>query len=100
MLENSNHTKYSKLGNPVLIKTWQHNGELKLLEATETHDIHVNCVHINNVQVKTHVWFRNLSSVSENITSELAETHTLTGKQRCCFNIQSTAAEKLAEQEE
>jgi hypothetical protein len=25
----------------LLIETWQNNGELKLLEAMETHDIHV-----------------------------------------------------------
>jgi hypothetical protein len=43
--------------------------------------------------------FRNPSSVSENITSELAETHTLTVRQHCCFNVQSTPAEKLVGQE-
>jgi hypothetical protein len=47
------------------------------------------------MQVKTHVRFRNLNSVSENITSELAEKHTLTVKQHGCFNVRSTAAEKL-----
>jgi hypothetical protein len=47
------------------------------------------------VQVKTHVWFLNLIFVSENITSELAETHTLTVKQLCCLNVQSIAADKL-----
>jgi hypothetical protein len=41
MPESRNHVKYPKLGNPVLIETWQHNGELKLLEAMETHDIYV-----------------------------------------------------------
>jgi hypothetical protein len=35
MLEIHNRVKYPKLGNPLLIWTWQ------LLEAMETHDIHV-----------------------------------------------------------
>jgi hypothetical protein len=39
------------------------------------------------VQDRTHVWFRNLSSVSENIASELAETHALTVRQHSCFNF-------------
>jgi hypothetical protein len=47
------------------------------------------------VQVETHSSFRNLTSISENITSELAETHTLAVKQHCCFNAQSAAAAKL-----
>jgi hypothetical protein len=47
------------------------------------------------VQFNAHIWFLNLSSVSENVTSELAETHTLTVKQLCCLNVQSIAAEKL-----
>jgi hypothetical protein len=41
------------------------------------------------------VWFRNLSSVSENIRPELVETHKLIAKQHGCFNDQSVAAEKL-----
>jgi hypothetical protein len=41
MLESRNHVNYPKLGNPVLILTCQHNGEVKLLEAMETHDMHV-----------------------------------------------------------
>jgi hypothetical protein len=41
MLESRNHVKYPKLGNPLLIQTWRHNGELKLLEAVESHDIQV-----------------------------------------------------------
>jgi hypothetical protein len=32
---------------------------------------------------------------SENITSELAETHTLTVKQHYCFNVESASDEKL-----
>jgi hypothetical protein len=48
-----------------------------------------------NVQVKTQVWFRNLDSVSENMTSDLAEAYTLTSKKHCRFTIQSTTAEKL-----
>jgi hypothetical protein len=40
-----------------------------------------------------------VGSVSKTITSELAETHTLTVKQHCCFSVQSTAAEKLVGQE-
>jgi hypothetical protein len=47
------------------------------------------------MQFNTQMWFRNLSSVSENITLDLAETHTLTVKQQCCLNVQSTTAEKL-----
>jgi hypothetical protein len=43
------------------------------------------------VQVKSHASFRNLTSV----TSELIETHALTVKQHCCFNVQSPAAAKL-----
>jgi hypothetical protein len=36
MLDSRNHVKHPKLGNLVLIYTWRHNGELKLLEAMET----------------------------------------------------------------
>jgi hypothetical protein len=54
-----------------------------------------NLVHINSVQVTTHVLFRNLSSVSKNIASGLEVTRTLATKQHCCFNVQSAAAEKL-----
>jgi hypothetical protein len=46
------------------------------------------------MQVKIHVWFRNLSSLSENITSEMAETHKLTARQHGCFNVQSVTPEK------
>jgi hypothetical protein len=45
------------------------------------------------VPVKTLLWSRNLSSESENIRSELAETRTLTVKQHCCFKVQATIAE-------
>jgi hypothetical protein len=89
MLENRNHDKYPKVVNPVLIQTWQHNGELKLLVAMETHDIHVRmyiyiAVRVNNLKAKTHVWFRNFNSVSENVSSELAETRTRTVRQYHC----------------
>jgi hypothetical protein len=67
---------------------------MELLEGIETHDIHFK-MYMNNVQVTTHAWFRNLSSISENVTSELAGTHTLTLKQYRCFSVQSAAAEKL-----
>jgi hypothetical protein len=40
MLEGRNHVKYPKLGNPVLIWTWQHNGEVKLSEGMKTRDIY------------------------------------------------------------
>jgi hypothetical protein len=40
-----------------------------------------------------------LSSLSENITSELAETHTLTVRPHCCLDVHSAAAEKLVGQE-
>jgi hypothetical protein len=41
MLKSRNYVKYPKLGNPALIWTWQHNEELKLLEAMETHNIRI-----------------------------------------------------------
>jgi hypothetical protein len=40
MLESRIHVKYPKLGNPVLIWTWQHNGEVKLSEGMKTRDIY------------------------------------------------------------
>lgn len=33
--------------------------------------------------METHVWFRNLNSLSGNVTSELAETHALTVGRHC-----------------
>jgi hypothetical protein len=53
------------------------------------------------MEVQTHVWFRNLSFVSENITSQLTETHTVALKQHCCFSVEytSTIAYKLFGQE-
>jgi hypothetical protein len=51
------------------------------------------------VQVKACLWFRNLNSVSENITSELAETHALTVNPHRRFIVQSAAAEKFVGQE-
>jgi hypothetical protein len=47
------------------------------------------------VQAKIHVSFRNLGFVTENITSELAETHTLMVRQ----HVQSTTAHELAARE-
>jgi hypothetical protein len=51
------------------------------------------------VQVKTQVCFRNLSSVSESIASELAETRTLTVRRHGYFSGWSVAAEKLVGRE-
>jgi hypothetical protein len=49
------------------------------------------------VQSKSDAWFRNLSSVSENVTSKLAETHTEAVRQHSCSSVQSVAAEELVQ---
>jgi hypothetical protein len=55
-------------------------------------------VHIDNVQDKIHLWFRNLSSEGGNITSETTKTRKLALK-NSFFNVQSTFADELAEYE-
>jgi hypothetical protein len=52
MSESRNLVEYSKLGNPLPILTWQHNGQLELSEAVETQEVHAL---MYMMKVETHV---------------------------------------------